>query len=106
MYYTKIRQSLFAVIFLAVVSFVLAAEPKDLGFIEKMSVSELLNSHGYPKLTAVSGTKTSMDTSDAGPGWYIVAMCRRGSSDEDWIARLWVSTDWKKVEIIEVKKRA
>ncbi|MDI1336909.1 MAG: hypothetical protein PSU94_12070 [Lacunisphaera sp.] len=93
--------------FAAFVAFILVcvttARADDLGWIERSSVQDILKQFGYPGLTVLEGTKTSREDPKDGPGWYISARCK--GKDGDYVARLWIATDWKKGRVISCAKR-
>jgi hypothetical protein len=70
----------------------------SLGWIDRSSVTTVLEQFGYSGYTVVSGYKTSQDDPTDGPGWYITARCQK--DDQDYNATLWVSDDWKKGRVI------
>lgn len=79
------------------------SQSKDLNFADRSSVSTALSQFGHKGITVTAGTKTPQDDADDGPGWYISALGKKGN--QTWVARLWVSKDWKKGRVISCNKR-
>ena len=86
---------------LAIIASPIHAEPGDkskLGFIEKISVGEVLGQFGHSGMTCTSGNKT-----EDLKGYAIIATCSKGS--DTFLVDMWVSLDWKQGRVNSVTKR-
>lgn len=94
----------FLLIITALVGLILSpvrAAPGDttnLGWIDRMSVGEVLPQWGYTGMTCTEGKKT-----EDLKGYRIIANCVKGSNR--YLVDLWVSLDWKEGHLNSVTKR-
>ena|SRR5438132_14174150 len=70
----------------------------NLGWIERMSIGEVLPGLGYPGMTCTEGKKT-----EDLQGYRIIANCVKGSNS--YLVDMWVSLDWTKGHINSVTQR-
>lgn len=79
--------------------YALPGDTEELGYINKLSVTDVLKQLGYPNMTCVEGKRT-----EDVKGYTIVADCVKAGSH--YLAVLWVSLDWKEGRVISVTRRS